>query len=813
MKRKLFWSDFCLGSHSNSQLMKITFAFTFAFLTSFLFAQQEIKLSSSYNLDPVRFADIQVGNEKVSTDVYGLAKYDFKKVDTIFIVHRDFESLAIPTNELSAGVTEILLTSVIQTYSEYVVEPLPWQQGESEYPGYIQVLDPKEIELSSPQTSADLLSVGDQVYIQKSQLGGGSPMLRGLSTNRILLSIDGVRMNTAIFRSGNLQNAILIDANAIAKAEIIFGPGTVNYGSDALGGVMDFKTLPALPDSTKVKKWNTTVLGRVSTANLEQTIHADLLYTGKRFASLTSISYSSFDDLRMGSRGFEEYQRTKYVSRLNGKDTVLINTDPNVQVGTSYSQINLMQKFSYQGKNGWLYNFSTMYSESSDIPRYDRLIETNGDAFSSAEWSYGPQIWWMNQFVALGKLKSSLANEMKVSVANQWFEESRIDRKFGNDLRRTRTEKVNAASVNIDFNKEFSATTKLFYGVEAVHNHVISEGMSENIITQQKQAVASRYPDSDWMSFAGYLSFQHWVNKYWHIALGARYNQVVLNANFDTSFYNFPFHEANQKNGALTGSLGATYRFNGFMYGLNLSTGFRAPNVDDVGKIFDSEPGEVIVPNINLKSEYIYSADANFKKEFENNLSISTTIFYSFLNNAIVRDEFLFNGADSILYDGVLSQVNALQNKDYAQIYGLTASLTIPLVNNVFWRNTFNYTDGYDKNNSPLRHVSPTFGASHLYYKKARVLADLYVRYNFEMENKDLSPSEQDKEFIYTKDENGLPYSPAWHTFNFKISYQPVSSLTLVAGVENMLDIRYRPYSSGIVAPGRNFIASVKINL
>lgn len=777
------------------------------------FAQQEIKLSSSYNLDPVRFADIKVGSESVKTDVHGLIKYDFKQVDTIYITHRDYEALSFPTSQLKVGVTEILLTSTVQTYDEYVVEPLPWQQGESEYPGYIQVLNPKEIELASPQTTADLLTVGDQVYVQKSQLGGGSPMLRGLSTNRILLSVDGVRMNTAIFRSGNLQNAILIDPNAVATAEVIFGPGTVNYGSDALGGVIDFKTLLVIPDSTKKQIWSSNVLGRISTANLEQTFHVDISYTGNRFASLSSVSYSTFDDLRMGSRNFDEYQRTTYAARIDGKDTVLSNNNPNLQVGTGYGQLNLIQKFGFLGKKGWLYTVSSLYSTSTDIPRYDRLIEEGQNGLKNAEWKYGPQVWWMNQFVALGEVNSPLATEMKISIANQWFEESRIERKFGDDNRRTRTEKVNAASINFDLNKEFSPETKLFYGIEALHNLVISKGTSENIVSGVEQDVASRYPNSDWMSFAGYLSLQHWVNKYWHISSGVRYNQVLLNANFDTTFYNFPFQKENLNNGALTGSVGATYRFNGYMYGLNLSTGFRAPNVDDVGKIFDSEPGEVIVPNINLKPEYIYSVDANFKKEFKNALSLESTVFYSFLNNIIVRDEFVFNGNDSILYDGVLSQVNALQNKDFAQIYGATVAITIPIIDQFYLRNTFNITEGFTKNNEPLRHVSPTFGAAHLIYKRAKLRANFYVNYNFEISNENLAPSEQDKAYIYATDENGNPYSPSWYTFNLKVRYKPISKVTLIAGCENILDIRYRPYSSGIVAPGRNFITSVKINL
>ena len=81
------------------------------------------------------------------------------------------------------------------------------------------------------------------VFIQKSQLGGGSPMIRGFSTNRILIVVDGVRMNNAIYRSGNLQNIISIDALATEEAEVIFGPGSIIYGSDDIGGVMDFHSL------------------------------------------------------------------------------------------------------------------------------------------------------------------------------------------------------------------------------------------------------------------------------------------------------------------------------------------------------------------------------------------------------------------------------------------------------------------------------------------------------------------------------------------------------------------------------------------
>src|SRR5690606_22275722 len=94
-----------------------------------------------------------------------------------------------------------------------------------------------------PQTAADMLAGSGEVFVQKSQLGGGSPMIRGFATNRLLYAVDGVRMNTAIFRAGNLQNVINLDPFATESVEVIFGPGSVMYGRDAIGGVMSFQTL------------------------------------------------------------------------------------------------------------------------------------------------------------------------------------------------------------------------------------------------------------------------------------------------------------------------------------------------------------------------------------------------------------------------------------------------------------------------------------------------------------------------------------------------------------------------------------------
>ncbi len=126
---------------------------------------------------------------------------------------------------------------------EVVISAARWKQTAEHIPAQVAVVLPRQIAQFQPQTAADLLGISGKVFIQKSQQGGGSPMIRGFATNRLIYSVDGVRMNTAIFRAGNIQNVINLDPFALERTEVVFGPASVMYGSDAIGGVMSFTTL------------------------------------------------------------------------------------------------------------------------------------------------------------------------------------------------------------------------------------------------------------------------------------------------------------------------------------------------------------------------------------------------------------------------------------------------------------------------------------------------------------------------------------------------------------------------------------------
>lgn len=189
--------------------------------------------------------------------------------------------------------------------------------------------------------------------------------------------------------------------------------------------------------------------------------------------------------------------------------------------------------------------------------------------------------------------------------------------------------------------------------------------------------------------------------------------------------------------------------------------------------------------------------------------------FYTILDDAIVRRPFTFNGQDSIDFDGIPSRVEALQNIARASVWGLQAGLEIFLTENLSLQAHANWitgkeTDDVNDEQVLLRHAPPFYGSSFLRYKKNKLAVEAAVIYNSEIRFEDLAPSERKKTNIYAIDGNGNPHSPGWYTLNLKASYQVTQKLLATAGWENMTNQRYRPYSSGIVAAGSNFLVALR---
>ncbi len=737
--------------------------------------------------------------------------------DSVYFKHAGYHQLALTPKAIKKMNYHVEMTVSSLPLGELVVATNRWKVQSETSPQKVTTIKPAEVKLQNPQTAADLLAVSGKVYIQKSQQGGGSPMIRGFATNRLLYSIDGVRMNTAIFRGGNIQNVISLDPYAIRNTEIIFGPGSVIYGSDAIGGVMSFTTLePVLStnDSLLVKG---TVAGRYSTANQEQSKHLDVSLGWKKWGLATSISHVKYGDLVMGSDGLDDYEKPYNVERVNDSDIVVQNDNENLQSPSGYDQLNIMQKIKFKPSNKLEFDYGFHYSATSAYGRYDRHLRLRNGLPRYGDWYYGPQKWMMNHLEMKYSSPTKLFDDVKLNVAYQTFEESRHSRNLNDDIREDRYEEVDAASINLDYIKNIDSVHLITYGFEYVNNNVSSIGKDHNVIDGSETDGPARYPNAVWQSYAIFITDQITLSDKVDLSLGARYNHFSMNATFDITFYPFPFSKASFNNGALTGSAGVVVKIGkNTLLTSNVSTAFRSPNVDDMGKVFDSEPGAVVVPNPDLDAEYAYNADLGFASVIGKSFKVDGAVYYTYLQNALVRRDYTLNGEDSIIYDGVMSKVQAIQNAAYANVYGAQFGFTFNFAKSFYVSGDVNYQLGIEVTDygeeSTSRHTAPMFGNLKLGYRYKHWNVQAYGIYNGAVTAEDMPISEQGKTEIYTLNDEGDAYSPEWYTLNLKASYQ-FRFIHVSAGVENILDKRYKPYSSGIAAPGRNFIIGLRLSI
>jgi len=781
---------------------------------------QEIIIMDQDTSDPLPNVAIYNSDKSKTTitDFEGKADLTiFKNNERIILKHISYQTKKAAKKQLLRRGNIIYLVSGAHELEGVVMSVSKWEQQKKDIPQKIESIDARTITFTNPQTSADLLRNSGKVFVQKSQLGGGSPMIRGFATNRLLITVDGVRMNNAIFRGGNIQNIISIDPFTIANTEVIFGPGSVIYGSDAIGGVMNFYAKKPEFSKTKEAIFSGNAAYRTATANTENTLHLDINYGKEKWAFLSSISYNNFGDLTMGKNGPDSYLRNNYLNTVNGIDVLVANSNPRKQVSTGYNQLNLMQKIAFKPNHNWKFNLGLYLSETSDYNRYDRLIrpQNDGTGLRSSEWYYGPQQWFMGKLQMQHNGKGKFYDGLKITSAYQRFGESRNDRNFESDILSTTKENVDALTTNIDFENKRIGNLRLYYGAEYLFNKVFSDGYETNIETNSIMDAPSRYPDgSRWQTTAGYLNAEYKVKPNLTLLSGLRYSHVWINAEFDKSFYPFPFDEANVNTGALTGSIGMSwFPKKNLQITLNGSTGFRAPNIDDIGKIFDSEPGSVVVPNPDLEAEYAYNSELGIQKNFDDKVVLKGAAFYTYLVDALVRRDFTFGGQSQIEYHGELSNVQAIQNAAKAFVHGFEFGLDAFFTENLSLSSNLTFTKGteeeVDGSKSPSRHASPTFGDIHLVWKNSRLKTDLFYNFNGEISNKNMAPSEIKKDYIYASDKDGNPYAPSWHTLNLRTSYQIKHNIKATVSLENITNQRYRTYSSGIAAPGTNFIFGI----
>ena len=691
----------------------------------------------------------------------------------------------------------------------------------TQLPNQVEVITAKQIDFQNFQSTAEMLSNSGSLFVQKSQQGGGSPVIRGFEASRVLITVDGVRMNNLIFRAGHLQNVITVDENMLENVGVFYGPSSTLFGSDALGGAVAMTTKNAKFLDQAHNKFTGGVNTRYSSVNEEKSVALHLNYATSKFASLTFFSFNDFGDLKMGKErnhnGDYFGERPNYVSTVGGVDQLNVNDDKYTQVGSAYKQYNFMQKFAYKTNSGYLHGFNLQYSTTSNINRYDRLTETAGSGLKFAQWYYGPQDRLLAVY-SLQKEKAFLNSDLKINVAYQNVKESRHNRRFGNYNLQHNEENVDMFSVSLDLDKKFTKG-ELFYGFESYYETLKSTAYAKNINTGVVTDINTRYPngDNNMMRNDLYISYNEKMSDktFWNV--GARAGYTTLKSTIaDNSVFSLPFNSISQGNFTYSGTLGITHNTSkNFALKGNIATGFRAPNIDDLAKVFESKAGSssslgiLIVPNEDLKPEKTITGDLGIVIQSDSKrIKLESTYFYTRMYDAIVTDDFTYNGQSIVNYNGFDAQVKANQNKGKAFVTGFSTNVSAYIISDLLFSANFNYTLGRvveDGSQRPLDHIAPYFGKVGLAYTYNKLNLEGYMLYNGKKDSKDYSTSGEDN--AQYAPANGMP---AWETYNFKAGFQVLKGGTLFAGVENILDTQYRVFASGINAPGRNIYGGIK---
>lgn len=699
--------------------------------------------------------------------------------------------------------------------NEMSKEALPYQ---------INRITQDKLSSTNPQNSADALAQHGNIYVQKSQMGGGSPVIRGFEANKVLLVVDGIRMNNAIYRNGHLQNVITVDQAMLDKIEVIFGPNSLTYGSDALGGVVHFKSRdPKLQfESGKGTKSFGNYYLRYSTANQEKTAHVDVNIGTEKIASLTSLTISDYSDLRSGNRRPAVYpdfgKRLEYIQTTAGEDNIVANKRPNIQIGTGYSQLDVLQKVLYQPDDHFQLIANFQYSTSSDVPRYDQLIDRQDGELRFAEWNYGPQQRFLGSVKFKFLLPTSFYDKAIFITSLQKLQEDRISRRVADPLRLSQLEDVTIQSFTADFTKRFSERHEIFYGGNFQHDFVRSRATGLNIISNAVDPlVLTRYPSggSNMTSYGVYGQY-HWstANNLGHLNLGIRASGTNLDFSYlEADIVDWPqsfIDGINSSNQSFIWSAGWSQRYRqGWNWRALVSTAFRSPNIDDMAKV-RIKADEVTFPNADLNPEKSINAEYSVGKTFnENSSQIGITGFFTELSDAIVRQAFQDSNGSSLFFSGVDTfNIFANVNADKARIFGVSINLDYALTPELKIEAGFNWTKGriiQDRiDNLPLSHIPPIYGKCSLAYSKEKYKLRMAIRYNGKKSLSEYGGSADNPEFATA--EGAL----AWNTINLYGQYELNKSLSFSLGLENLLDQHYRPFASGVSAPGINGIISLK---
>jgi outer membrane receptor protein involved in Fe transport len=624
-------------------------------------------------------------------------------------------------------------------------------------PYSVSVFQQKDIEKLASRATPDMLSNIPGVFIQKTNLGGGSAFVRGLTGNQTLLIIDGIRFNNSTFRYGPNQYLNTIDPSIISKVELLKGSGSVQYGSDALTGVVNFFTLQ--PEFTAQKTFGGQLSARVATQGMELSEQLKMTYSSENTGIVFVGANKQFGDVvRGGGLG--------------------------LQRPTGYNEWDYFGKIRQQLSKAWVLEGLIQTTQQTQVPVFHKIQLEN---FKINEMDL--QKYQRGYLKAIGQYENPIFKKIEFSVSQQTSIEQRKLQKNTSTTLRAERDEIRTMGILADVQSQFSPSWSAHSGIDYFNDRINSTREDINLTNNSTKALRGLYPNDAGYQYQSIYSIHHLDLDAWQVETGLRFHQNLA------SLPDTTLGLTKVKSSALVYSFGLARAISqGISIYANTSSGFRAPNMDDLGSLgivdFRYE-----LPAFDLKPEYSQNYELGIKiskaKFFQ-----ELTLFQTELENLITRiktSQFIQS-----------YPVYQKRNVDKAFLRGGEWSGRYEFSNSISAKANISYVYGQSVTlNEPMRRIPPLHGGFSL----------SYARKNLFLNSELLFAAAQDRLSAGDKADNRMnPLgTPGWAIINLQANYLFNSHFSISIQAQNIGDVDYRMHGSGINGVGRSLWGQIHL--
>lgn len=648
-------------------------------------------------------------------------------------------------------------TSAINLDSIFVHTRINLQQQVS-YQNRGVIRNTEEIKNGIYRTTPEALIGLGGIFIQKTNHGGGSAFIRGLTGNQTLIIVDGIRLNNSTFRYGPNQYLNTVDIFSIDKIEVAKGIGAVAYGSDALGGTILLQTKEQ--NFSTQPRWIFNNLSRFTSSNIEKTNRTEWGYSSNKIAWDGGVSIKNYGDLLGGG-------------------------DIGIQRPSGYNELDYNTKLKVKLKNHTSLVFSSQMTQQKNIPIYHKILLENYKINQTDLQSRS-----LNYLKYTKQYSQAWRKEFLITTSYQQSIEQRSNQKNNSLTLRKETDTIKTISIIAELISKPINIWTISTGFDYYQDKVNSIYKDINPLTNSTAYKRGLYPNNaNYINKSIFNLHQIDFNR-WNIQTGFRFNTVAIN------FKESTLGSVSVKTSSFVGDLSISYQITkkNLVY-TSVANGYRSPNVDDMGTLgivdFRYE-----VPAYDLKPEKSLNTELGYKYVSER-LHINISTYYMQLSDIIAR----------IKKDGFVIDGYAVYNKtniESAYIKGFEVNLEKKIGNNLHWSSNTTYTYGQNlTKNEPMRRIPPMFGQNSFIWKKKKI--NIQINHLYAGAQKRLAQGDKDDNRI------GKYGTPQWNVFNILQSFE-IKHLRLQIGLLNILNEKYKTHGSGIYAMGRALTGSALIS-